>query len=296
MDVRTLKAFIRVTELNSISLAAEELGYVQSTVTMQIQQLERELGYPLFDRIGKKISLTAPGKEFLGYAYKIVNLVTQAESIHKSENDIRGILRIGVSESLMLGVLMDLLPDFKRKYVNLELSLKSGHTTELIEQLKHNQLDIIYISKSLNTDPNLNCYYKKEEDLIFVSGNKHPLSHRKSIPFEELMKHNFLVTEHEGICYGRLCALAAEHNLTLTDSIEVDSVHVISELVKKGMGLAFLPEYAVLKELNEGTLKKLDVNIKRQTYFSQILCHKNRWLSPFMNDFISFIKNTRPET
>ena len=109
------------------------------------------------------------------------------------------------------------------------------------------------------------------------------------------MMHNFLVTEHEGICYGRLCELAAQHEATLSNSIEVDNVFVIAELIKKGMGLAFLPEYAVLKQIEEGTLAKLDVDMEPQTYYSQILCHKNRWLSPFMAGFIEMIKEARPE-
>ena len=56
MNIRSLQTFIRVVELKSFTKAACELNYVQSTVTMQIQQLEKELGYPLFDRIGKKSS------------------------------------------------------------------------------------------------------------------------------------------------------------------------------------------------------------------------------------------------
>ena len=56
MDIRSIETFIKVAELGSITKAADELSYVQSTVTTQIKQLEKELGYPLFDRIGKKIS------------------------------------------------------------------------------------------------------------------------------------------------------------------------------------------------------------------------------------------------
>ncbi|ERI77966.1 LysR family transcriptional regulator [[Clostridium] symbiosum] len=64
MNIRSLQTFIRVVELKSFTKAACELNYVQSTVTMQIQQLEKELGYPLFDRIGKKIALTSYGENF----------------------------------------------------------------------------------------------------------------------------------------------------------------------------------------------------------------------------------------
>lgn len=97
------------------------------------------------------------------------------------------------------------------------------------------------------------------------------------IPLKELIKHDFLVTEREGICYGRLRELTAQYNLTLSDFVEIDNIFVIAELVEKGMGLAFLPEYAVQKRLEEGTLIKLDVDIPPQVYYSQVLCHKSRW-------------------
>ncbi len=295
MDIRNIKTFVRVTELKNFTKVAAEMSYVQSTVTMQIQQLEKELGYPLFDRIGKKVSLTSLGREFLSYAYEILHIIEKAEKLHKDANDIYGVLRVGVSESLMLGVLMDLLPRFKEKYKNLNLSLKSGHTTELLDALKQNQLDIVYISKSLNTDPDLCCNYIRKENLVFLCGAEHNLANKKRIHLCELMTHNFLVTEHEGICYGRLCELVAQCGVTLSASVEVDNVFVITELVKKGMGLAFLPEYAVLKQIQEGSLVKLDVDMLPQTYYSQILCHKNRWPSPFMVDFIEMIKEARPE-
>ena len=115
MDIRNIQTFIRVAELKSFTKAADELNYVQSTVTMQIQQLEKELGYPLFDRIGKKVSLTSLGMEFLTYAYEILHAVEKAETLGRNSDNAHGILRLGVSESILFGVLADFLPAFKEK-------------------------------------------------------------------------------------------------------------------------------------------------------------------------------------
>lgn len=295
MDIKTIETFVRVTELKSFTKTAEEMNYVQSTVTMQIKQLEKELGYPLFDRIGKRVSLTALGSEFLKYAYEIMHAMEKAEALNGINEDIGGTLRVGVSESLLIGVLTDLLPTFKKRYKNLNISIKTGHTTELLEELHQNRLDMIYISKSLNTDPDLKCCYKREEELIFIASSESALCNKKKIPFNELMTNEFLVTEKEGICYGRLLQLAAQYNASVYDSVEIDSVAVIIELVKSGVGLAFLPEYAVEKHLVSKSLLKLDVDIEKQTYFSQILLHKSRWISPFMAGFIESIKTAMPE-
>lgn len=294
MDIRNIHTFIRVAELKSFTKAAEELNYVQSTVTMQIQQLEKELGYPLFDRIGKKVSLTSLGMEFLTYAIEIQHMIEKAENLGKDVENMHGVLRLGVSESILYGVLMDFLPAFKKKFKNLDLQIKTGHTPELLEHLKQNELDMLYISANLNSDSDLCCYYVCPEKMVFLSGAEYEMASKKKIPLKEVMTNDLLVTEREGICYGRLKELAAEYSVAMKDSVEIDSIFVIADLVEKGVGHAFLPEYAVEKRIEEGKLVKLDVNIPPQIYYSQVLCHKSRWMSPFMTSLIEMIKEARP--
>lgn len=295
MDLRNVHTFLRVAELKSFTKVAQELSYAQSTVTMQIQQLERELGFPLFDRIGKTVSLTALGEGFLTYAYEITRMLYMASSLGQDTADIHGTLRLGVLESLLFGTVAEVLPDFKRRFQNVNLQLKMGQTTQLLQQLKQNELDIVYLSSDLNVDPDLRCCYKRREELVFLASPEHPLAARKGITLEELLENCFVVTERSGVCYGRLQELAADHNGALHASVEVDSTLVIAELVKKGMGLAFLPEYSVRTQLQEGTLVRLDAALEPQMYYSQILCHKSRWLSPFMAGFIEQIRQLRPE-
>lgn len=85
MELRNIKSFIKVAEFENFSKAAEVLGYAQSTITLQIQQLEQELGVNLFDRIGKRVLLSEKGRAFLSYANDMVQL--EAEAIETvSEN------------------------------------------------------------------------------------------------------------------------------------------------------------------------------------------------------------------
>ena len=91
MEVRNLVTFLKVTELKSFSRAAEALDYSQSAVTVQIQQLERELGVQLFDRIGKTVSITQYGKDFVSYARDVVSAIARA-SAFASADSARSIL------------------------------------------------------------------------------------------------------------------------------------------------------------------------------------------------------------
>ena len=295
MDIRNVKTFIRVAELKSFTKAAENLNYVQSTVTAQIKQLEKELGYALFDRIGKRISLTVMGENFLSIAYELLHVSEKAETLNANAPDVKGVLRIGVSESLLISVFKDLIPEFKSKFKNVELRIRSGHTVDLLEQLKQNNLDLLFVSKIKNSDPDLKCYYARREHSVFVCGTNYEKEIGKNITSENIFKHNFITTEREGMYYTALSKLAAERNALVKDWIEVDNVLVITELIKRGLGIGFLPEYLVSDDIEKGNLVKLGVEEITESYYSQILCHKDRWVTPFMLELINMLKRTRPE-
>lgn len=295
MDIRNIQTFIRVAELGSFTQVARELNYVQSTVTMQIQQLERELGYPLFDRIGKKVSLTALGTEFLAYAYEMTHLIQKAQRLGDTSANLHGTLRVGVLESLLFGPLTALLPRFREQYPNLDLRLTMGQTSELLRQLKENKLDMVYLSAELNTDADLCCCYRRQEERIFIASPSYPPARKSRVAAAELFGYDFIVTERGGVCYSRLRELAAQQGVLLRDAVEVDSTAVITELVAKGMGLAFLPAYAVEKAIADGCVARVAVDLPPQTYYSQILCHKSRWMSPFMTGLVEAVRAVRPE-
>ncbi len=295
MDFKNIQTFLRVAELESFTQAAKAMSYVQSAVTMQIQQMERELGFPLFDRIGKHISLTPMGKEFLIYANEVSHIIQRIQMLGTEPEKIRGFLRVGLLESLLFSTMIDVLPAYRKKYTNIDIQLKMGQASELLALLKQNQLDMIYISGRRNSNPDLCCCYERKEHLIFVASPAHPLAQKHRVSLEELFAYPFIVTEHSGICYGRLCELAADHNLVLYHSLMVDSTVAIAGLLCRDVALSFLPEYSVLQPLNKGELVRVDVDIEPQVYYSQILYHKSKWISPFMEAMISFIREARPE-
>lgn len=295
MNIRVLQTFIRVVELKSFTRAACELNYVQSTVTMQIQQLEKELGFPLFDRIGKKISLTAYGKNFYTYANDILQTMTQVSNLGKRPEEMNGTLRIGILESLLTMATLHIFPRFRELYKNVEVQLKIGQLSDLRTLLKQGQLDMIYISGELNTDPDLHCGYKRMENLIFVTAPNHELAQKSGVSLEELLSYPFVVTELSGTCYGKLSRLAFSHGLMLKHTLIVDSTAAIGELLSTGIGAAFLPEYSVSEMLKQNRLAKVKADVPPQTYHSQVLYCRDKWLPPFMEEWITLIREFRPE-
>ena len=95
MEIRNILTFLKVAGTQNFSKAAEQLGYSQSAVTIQIQQLEKELGTQLFERIGKRVYLTEKGQEFIGYASEIMRVTNEALTFAGEEHTTRGTLKIG---------------------------------------------------------------------------------------------------------------------------------------------------------------------------------------------------------
>ena len=105
MEIRNILTFLKVAGTQNFSKAAEQLGYSQSAVTIQIQQLEKELGTQLFERIGKRVYLTEKGQEFIGYASEIMRVTNEALTFAGEEHTTRGTLKIGGVESTCTALL-----------------------------------------------------------------------------------------------------------------------------------------------------------------------------------------------
>ena len=135
MELKNIHTFIKVAEFQNFTKASAELGYAQSTVTMQIQQLENELHANLFERNGKRIRLSAAGQEFLKYAYQISKYETMAiNHFHRTEEP-EGNLNIGIMETLCSSEYTDLFYTFQEKYPKISLRLEVVTTLKAMEDL-----------------------------------------------------------------------------------------------------------------------------------------------------------------
>lgn len=290
MDLTNITTFLHVVDCGNYSKAAEDLGYAQSTVTSQIQALETELGVPLFERIGRKNYLTDAGKEFLQYALDIQYALNKIIAINQDVNRTKTVIRIGIMESLLFSSILSIIPKFREAYENITLSIKVSTADELVEMLRQNQLDLVYVSNVMTTDRSLNCIYSKEETMVFASGSRHPLAQQRNISLEHVLRFPFLVTELSGYCYSHLAFLAEQAHIDLNISTIINDLDAISFLLLDNQSVSFLPKRFISNSHPKNNIVMLDVLMTLPVYYSQILIRKRQWLSPAMQYFISLIK------
>lgn len=291
MEIRNLITFVRITEVRNFSKTAEQLGYSQSAVTMQIKQLEAELQVQLFERIGKKAKLTQAGQRLLPYALDILSAAGKAESIAREPEQISGKLRIGTCESYVISVLPPVFMEMGERCPGVEISTHTAPVPDLIDMLRQNDIDILYFLDEKLYFPEWIKVMEQPENIYFVSSSSSPLARMKKIPISRLVEEPLYLTE-KGISYRYAMeqALAAA-GYELHPRLEVGNTDVITRFLLKNKGISFLPEYVVKDDVAEGRLAILDTECPRIVMWSQLAYHRNKYVTPQMKLFLEFMQN-----
>lgn len=291
MELRQLITFSKITQLKSFLKAAEDLGYAQSTITTQIQLLEKELGIKLFERIGRNMELTSKGLTFLEYAEKIINLAEEAKAAVADADIPKGTLRIGVVESLCTIRLPEVLKYYHMKYPDVEVIIKIGTCSDLHNMLRNNTVDLIFILGELIKDPDLLSCMCCEEEMALLASPLNKLKDKEKITLKDIENESLILTE-KGCSYrGVFEAMFNKANLQPHLGLEIGSIETIKTFVKNNLGITLLPAMTAQNELDKGELVKLDLVGCDFNIMTQVLYHKNKWLTPAMNAFIEALKS-----
>lgn len=291
MDVRLLKAFVTVASLHNFTKAAEQLGYAQSTITSQIQLLEKELGVRLFDRLGKKVSLTPEGEHFLTDARQLLFSWEKAKGSLSHSNSPHGILTIGVNESVCSVKLPKLLEEYRRQFPEVDFHIKIGSTDELELWLNENQIDVAVLLDKLWNVPELTVKICEEETLGFFVSPNHPLIDVKHILPHDVSDQPMLLVSHSSCWKNIFQAVMEEANESYRIMLETASISDLKQFAILGFGVAVLPLYAVRQELESGKLSILDWKGKKLELYVQVVHHRDKWLSPSLEAFLDICKN-----
>ncbi len=286
MELRNIETFIKLTEFENFSRTAEYLNYSQSTVTIQIQQLEKELGFQLFERIGKKVILTNLGKQFLSEAKEMKKIEEQMLHLGMNKDEVSGTLRVGSIESLINPYSAKLITEYHRQYPKVKLDIRTSHTTDLLQMIKQNALDVAVGFGRKITDRDCCIAYARSYRLSFVVHPDNKLARQKRIRLGEVLAQPLLLTERDSIYRQELEEMAANEDTVISSSIEIDNTMILMELVQKGLGISFLPNYIFQKSISEKKLSILDVKGCSKKFWCQVFHHRNKWISPSMKAFI----------
>ncbi len=294
MDVRNLKTFLKVSELNNFTKAASVLGYSQSAVTVQMQQLETELGVPLFDRIGKNIKLTQFGVTFIEYANAVIEAIEKAQNFATESEEMRGTIRFGLVDSILKSCFISIFPEFNKRYPHINLSIFEGSAREVEAKVRENELDLCYMLDYKVPRKEWVRVREEVEPIIFVTNPSNPLVNKDRVSFEEITKEKLiLMPQGEGYRYLFDDELA-KRNLFVTPSIEIANTDTIMRLTRTSNYVTMLPAFEVRKDLNEKTLVKINVPECDFNQWSQLAYLKGKAMTPQLQVFIDTVLELLP--
>lgn len=286
MELRNLKTFVKVCDFMSLSKAADYLGYSQSTVTTQIQQLEKELGVMLLDRTGKHFIISEKGKELFCYASEITKLAAEA---HQAVTDIstpKGTLRIGTIESVCSFALPLIIEKYMDKCPAVNLQIKTATTLEIMDMLRKNQVDLIMTLDEPVYDIDWTTAWTNEEDILFLCSRAHHFARWKKVTLDDLVRENIILTEKHCNYRETFERICEKHSLEYISSIEIGNTNIILDLTEKNRGVTFLPRIAVENSVRNDKICTFEVEGCAMKMEIQIIHKKNKWVSPAMREFI----------
>ncbi|MBP1762669.1 MAG: LysR substrate-binding protein [Firmicutes bacterium] len=289
MELRQLKIFVTVAEEGSFTRAAQKMGYAQSNITTQIRLLEEEFNTKLFERLGKRIALTVDGEKLLYHAKRLLRYSVEIKETMTSSPEPNGILNIGIAESLCIFKLPALLKEYSRLYPQVKLVIRQGTPLDFQRWLHDNTIDVAFSLDGLIKDDDLLTRILCEEPMIIVANNEHHLAAKGFIELCDIGKESFIFTERDCSYRSIIEKHFAEYKIQPLSSYEFDSIEPIKQFVLSGLGIALLPYAAVEKELTVGNMVDLKLNEPKIEMYTQIVYHKNKWLSPALTSLLDLV-------
>lgn len=268
-----LKVFYTVAKRLNFTKAAEELLISQPAVTKHIKELENQFNLAFFDRRGNKVQLSPAGEVLLKHTEAIQEIYRQMEfDLNQLNQTFKGVLHVGSSTSITQYILPPLLARFHSLHQEVKVELVSGNTEQIEQALLNKKIEVGVIEgKSKRREIHYTPFLKDE--IVLVCSHKHPLAKKEEIRLEELKKIPLLLREPGSGTREVIEDALKQKGTRLSDlliEMQLGSTEAIKSYLQHSNCMAFISLHAILKELENGILKIIEVKklpIHRNFYF-----------------------------
>ena len=258
LTLRQLQVFESAASKLNFSLAAKQLYLSQPAVSMQIKQLEENIGLPLFEQMGKKIFLTEAGRELFQYSRNITQQLADMEAVFDEMKGLgKGKLTLSVVNTANYFT-PQLLARFCQRYPEINVILQVANRDAVLKQLADNSTDLAILGQppdglDISAEPFL------DNPLVVISALDHPLAKLKRVKFARLAEETFLSREQGSGTRSAMERVFAQHHIQPHISMEMETNEAIKQAVQAGMGLGILSLHSIELELETGRLAMLNV-------------------------------------
>ncbi len=287
--LQQLRLFEAVARHSSFTRAAEEVHLSQPAVSIQVKRLEENIGLPLFEQVGKRISLTEAGRELYAASKDVLGRLSDLDStIDSLKGEVAGTLRVTAVTSAKY-FLPHLLGAFLRRYPDVEPKLKVVNREAMLERIADNE-DDLYVMGHVPKELDVEEFPFLENIISVVASPDHPLANRRKIPAKQLESERFLVRESGSGNRKVVSEFFEEQGITINPSMELGSAEAIKQGVMAGLGISALSLHNLRLEVAAGQIVVLKVEgfpLRRRW---NVVHRKGKRLSHAATSFIEFLQ------
>ncbi len=288
-----LRLLLAVSRLGSVTRAAQRLHLTQPTLSAQLRQLAEQVGLPLFERVGRKLHLTAAGHAVLDTAQRVEQeLESLDETLAELRGDVVGRLQLAVVSTAETFI-PRLLGDFRRERPAVEVSLVVLNRDAVIRRLADNRDDLYIMSRPPQAPPVVATPFLSNP-LVVVAAADHPLAGHESLPIEALADEEFVLREPGSGTRQAAEQLFAAHGLALRPRLELGSNEAVKQAVAGGLGLSLLSAHALAHAVDEGIAVLRVEGTPLPTQW-QVVYPAGKRLSPLAGAFLAFLRERAAE-
>lgn len=260
MELRQLEILRVIAETRNFTRAGERLGLTQSAVSQQIKALEAETGEPLLVRTSKRVEVSRAGELVLSHAERIFNEVEALRAAFKgSETLAASRLRVAMATQALVHLFGPIYSKFIRRYPQVELSFRTtANTNETIKQVRSNVADVGFASLPIHSRE-LAVKSLFEDELVLVVSKHHKLANTDSVEAESLTSERFILYEQSVSVRQVTDAFFEEVNVEPIIVVESNDTDFILQMVTEGIGISFMPAWAVTEGLRQDSVRTLRV-------------------------------------
>jgi DNA-binding transcriptional LysR family regulator len=293
MEIRQLKAFLAIAEAKTFTAGARRVNVTQAAISMQIRQLEDEVGIQLFTRTPRRVILTQAGEFLLGRARNILREHDSAlQEIAEIAGAEYGRLRIGSSSSMFTThQLPMIMQQLRVKYPNAELTVSSGTSQTLVEKLMHGEIDSAFVSLPVDNS-NITTDLLFSDEIVAIAHPGHPLAKEKFISAAALAGEKLILGERGGNTRRMIDDFFNAANVRPNVVMELSRQEAINKMVENNMGVGIAGAKTVANDIKSGKLTSWFIEGAELKWELGLARLRGAYYSPIGKEFVRLCKDS----
>ena len=258
MDFGQLEAFVQVAQHRSFSRAAEVLQLTQPSITARIQALERELGEEMFERGGRGVRMTDAGTAFLPYVERILQTLQEGrDAVDEVRHVQLGSLRLGSALTISTYVLPKILSRFCESFPGVDVFIRTGRSEQVLSMLLSDEVQVGLVRSLANAEVETIDLY--EDEIALVAYPEHRFAETGRAKVADAASEPIVLFDRGSSYYGMINNFFRQAGVIPHVAMELDSLEATKRMVEEGLGIALVPLVTIGRELEAGTLVKIDL-------------------------------------